>query len=189
MQPVGPEVDEPMVDGLAMVSQSYPVGSTTFIPSMLQDASAPYAQNDIYVYAPSNVISAGYGYGGAFAPDYYGPQFAYPFPIFTNPSRHGHSPVFHHGPARPGGPRGGGDAGIVIADHSSAGIPDSGGATFSWGQNPGPVSTPFMGGGQSFPTQNGYVTSGASAGFSIFSGTRFNNTPNMMHGNGGFRGR
>jgi len=182
--PPDSEAEAPSADGLAMVSQSYPVGSTTFFAPLVD--STVQASNSSYVYAPTIIVSSGYGYGGAFANDYYGPLYGYPSFIFGRPHSHGHLPVIHHGPQRPSAPAGLVDTGDGVVIAGGVGAGGSTPVTFSWGQNPGPVSTPFMGGGQSFPTQNGFVTSGA-AGFSPFTGPRFN-TLNFGRGFGGRSG-
>ena len=189
MQDSGPDVDSASSDGLAMISQSYPVGSTTFIQPLLDFAPTPQIQNISYIYSPTIVVSAGYGYGGSFAPSYYGPGFGYPAPAFNTPHHHAHLPVILHGPQRPDAPRGtGGSQGVVIGGNDGGGSGGSTPVTFGWSQNPGSVSTPFMGGGQSFPVQNGFTSVGAGAGFSVFTGPRFSNTPNLSRGYYGSRG-
>jgi TolB-like protein len=190
MEPSEPAEDAPSADGLAMMSKSYPAGLATILLPVLDAPPVPAIQNVTYVYSPTIVLSDSYGYGDPFAPAYYNPYFGYPGWFVSAPighSRH-HGPVIHHGPARPGfaGSPATGD-GIVIADGFGASN-SSTPVSFSWGQNAGPVSTPFMGGGQSFPPQNGFVTIGASAGFSVFTGPRFN-TPNFPRGYVGRSGR
>ena len=184
--PLAPEADALSSHGLAMLSQSYPVSSLNFAAPIIDLFPQQQTSSVVYiVQAVPNFATNYFPYGSYFGPAWYGPGFGVAGPIGSYPHRQDHFPRIHHGPARP--TIASNPDGIVLGNLPPVAASPSVPVSFNYPQNAGSINTPFMGGGQSFPAQNGFVTSGASGGFSVFSGPRFSG-PNFrgpLAGRGG----